>query len=218
MALGRLLSAFHGGISGKKREISLMKLVISLVLVAVVAFLTYLLIININDPIRFMAEKDRREQAVIAKLKQVRTAQEFYRDITGTFASDFDTLKQVLTTGRFTIISVLGDPDDPNFDRNNLQYDTTYFPAIDSVRSLHINLDSLRYVPYGNGAMFDIAADTLTYQSTLVNVVEVGVQRKHFMGKYADPLYSKYDNRYDPNSRLKFGDLSTPNTSGNWEK
>ncbi|HLF65622.1 MAG TPA: hypothetical protein VI603_17800 [Saprospiraceae bacterium] len=195
-----------------------MKLVISLVLVAVIAFLTYLLIININEPIRFMAEKDRREQVVIARLKQIRTAQEFYRDITGAFASNFDTLKQVLTTGQFKIISVLGDPDDPNFDRSNLQYDTTYYAAIDSIRSLKINLDSLRFVPFGGGATFDIAADTITYQSTLVNVVEVGVPRRLFMGKYADPLYSKYDNRYDPNSRLKFGDLSTPNTSGNWER
>lgn len=194
-----------------------MKMIISLVLVAVIAFLTYLLVININDPIRFMDEKDRREQVVIARLKQIRTAQEFHRDITGDFSGDFDSLKHVLTTGKFTIISVLGDPDDPNFDRNNLQYDTTYFPAIDSVRSLGINLDSLQFVPFGNGVKFDIAADTITYQSTLVNVVEVGVPRRLFMGKYADPVYSKYDNRYDPNSRLKFGDMNTPNTSGNWE-
>jgi hypothetical protein len=195
-----------------------MKLIISLVLVAAIGILTYLLVININDPIRFMAEKEKREQAVIERLKQIRTAQEFYRDITGEFAGNFDTLKHVLTTGQFRIISVLGDPDDPNFDRNNLQYDTTYFPALDSVRSLNINLDSLQFVPYGGSAKFDITADTITYQSTLVNVVEVGVPRRLFMGKYADPMYSKFDNRYDPNSRLKFGDLSTPNTSGNWER
>jgi hypothetical protein len=195
-----------------------MKVIISLVLVAVIAFLAYLLVININDPIRFMAEKDRREQAVIAKLKQIRTTEEFYRDITGKFAADFDSLKQVLSTQDFKIISVLGDPDDPNFDRNNLEYDTTYLPAIDSVRALKINLDSLKYVPYGGGATFDISADTITYQSTLVNVVEVGVRRKLFMGKYADPSYAKFDNRYDPNSKLKFGDMNSPNTSGNWEK
>ncbi len=195
-----------------------MKMIISLVLLAACGFLIYMLVININDPIRFMAEKETREQAVIARLKQIRTAQEFYRDITGGFAGDFDTLKQVLTTGKFRIISVLGDPDDPNFDRNNLQYDTTFFAAIDSIRSLNINLDSLRFVPYGGTATFDIAADTITYQSTLVNVVEVGVPRRLFMGKYADPMYSKFDNRYDPNSRLKFGDLNTPNTSGNWER
>ena len=195
-----------------------MKLVISIVLVAIIGALAYLLVVNINDPIRFMAEKDRREQAVIAKLKEIRTCEELYRDITGQFAPTFDTLSDVLKTQDFEIISVLGDPDDPNFDPKNLQYDTTFFPAIDSIKSLEINLDSLRYVPYGNGTSFDIQADTITYQSTTVNVVEVGVVRKAFMGKYADPLYSKYDNRYDPNSMLKFGDMSSPNTSGNWEK
>lgn len=195
-----------------------MKLVISIVLVAIIGALAYLLVVNINDPIRFMAEKDRREQAVIAKLKEIRTCEELYRDITGQFAPTFDTLSDVLKTKDFEIISVLGDPDDPNFDPKNLEYDTTFFPAIDSIHSLKINLDSLRYVPYGSGTTFDIQADTITYQSTTVNVVEVGVVRKAFMGKYADPLYSKYDNRYDPNSMLKFGDMSSPNTSGNWEK
>jgi len=195
-----------------------MKLIISLVLVAVIGFLIYLLVININDPIKFMAEKDRREQVVIARLKQIRTAEEFYRDITGSFAGNFDTLKEVLSKGQFKIISVLGDPDDPNFDRNNLEYDTTFLPAIDSISSLGINLDSIRFVPFGGGVTFDIAADTISYQSTQVNVVEVGVPRKVFMGKYADPIYSKYDNRYNPDSRLKFGDMGSPNISGNWER
>lgn len=194
-----------------------MKVVISILLLAVIGFLGYLLVININDPIRFMAEKEKREIAVIERLKEIRTLQEFHRDITGKFAASFDSLNHVMKNKSFRIISVLGDPDDPTFDVENLQYDTTFFPALDSVQSLGINLDSISYVPYGGGATFDIAADTITYQSTNVHVVEVGVQRKVFMGQYADPLYSKYDNRYDPNSKLKFGDLSSPNTSGNWE-
>jgi len=195
-----------------------MKVIVSVVLLAVIGFLGYLLVVNINDPIRFMAEKEKRQQVVVERLKDIRTAQEFYRDITGQFAADFDTLKQVLSTGSFRIISVLGDPDDPNFDRDNLQYDTTYFPAIDSIRSLGIVLDSLQFVPYSQGATFDMQADTITYQSTMVNVVEVGTRWKEFMGQYADPMYSKFDNRYDPNARLKFGDMNTPNTSGNWEQ
>lgn len=195
-----------------------MKWIVSLFLLLLIAFLTYLLVININDPIRFKAEKDRRERVVIDRLKQIRTVQEFHRDITGRFASDFDSLKYVMETGKFRVISVLGDPDDPTFDRHNIRYDTNYFPAIDSIRSLGINLDSIRFVPFSGGAMFEIQADTITYQSTLVNVVEVGVPRRIFMGEYASPEYSKYDNRYDPNSRIKFGDMSTPNTSGNWER
>ena len=90
--------------------------------------------------------------------------------------------------------------------------------AIDSINRMGINLDSLRFVPYGHGVVFDIQADTLTYQKTKVNVVQVGVRKKEFMGEWADERFAKYDNRYDPNAMLKFGDMSAPNTSGNWER
>lgn len=194
-----------------------MKLVINLVLAVVIIGLLYVLIQSIREPIAFKAERNRREQAVIAKLMEIRKAQEAFRDITGEFAGSFDTLKDVLTNGRFMIVQVFGDPDDPNF-TGEIEYDTMYTPAIDSIRAMGINLDSLRYVPFGGGVAFDIAADTITYQSTVVNVVEVGVPRKVFMGRYADPRYAKYDRSYDPNSVIKFGNMSAPNLSGNWER
>ncbi|MFN7116396.1 MAG: hypothetical protein ACK4TA_06315 [Saprospiraceae bacterium] len=194
-----------------------MKLVINLVLAVVIVGLLYVLIQSIREPIAFKAERSRRELAVIEKLMEIRKAQEAYRDITGEFAPNFDTLKDVLTNGRFMIVQVFGDPDDPNF-TGTIEYDTMYTPAIDSIQAMGINLDSLRYVPYGGGASFDIAADTVTYQSTVVNVVEVGVKRKVFMGKFADPRYAKYDRSYDPNSVLKFGNMTAPNLSGAWER
>ena len=82
---------------------------------------------------------------------------------------------------------------------------------------MELDLATLSKVPYTDGRDFSISADTLTYQSTLVNVVEVGTLRKDFMGKYADARYAKYDDSYDPMSVLKFGDMNSPNTSGNWE-
>ncbi|HMQ46043.1 MAG TPA: hypothetical protein PKA00_01255 [Saprospiraceae bacterium] len=192
-----------------------MRLLINLVLIAIIAGLIWVLISSIREPIAFKAEKEKREQAVIAKLRTIRTVQEAYRNITGIFASDFDELSKTLKEGRFAIISVIGDPDDPNF-TGEIIYDTTYMSALDSMTALGINLDSLKYVPYGKGVSFDIQADTIDYQKTLVPVVEVGVKRKVFMGKYADARFSRYDNTYDPNSILKFGNLGAPNLSGNW--
>ncbi len=195
-----------------------MRLVINLILVALIAVVGYLLVNSIQEPIKFKAEKDRRQNAVVDKLITIRQVQEFYRDIRdGEFAGDFDSLSYYVRTGNFRNIKVIGDPDDPNF-QGEIQYDTTYRPAIDTVQQLGINLDSLRYVPYGNGATFDIQADTLTYQSTLVNVVEVSTPIKTFMGPYADPRFSKYDNSYKPNQLIKFGDMTKPNLSGNWER
>ncbi|MCB0643464.1 MAG: hypothetical protein KDC44_17565 [Phaeodactylibacter sp.] len=194
-----------------------MRLVINLVLIAATLFLVWVLYKSIEEPIAFKNERERRELAVIEKLQEIRSAQEAYRSITGLFAPDFDTLSLVLKTGQFKIIQVFGDPDDPT-NTEAIRYDTLYRPAIDSIRSLGINLDSLRFVPFGKGETFRIAADTLTYQKTLVEVVEVGTPRKTFMGRFADTRYQKYDNSYDPNSIIKFGDMNSPNLSGNWER
>ena len=194
-----------------------MKVVINVLLVLAILALGYLLYANILEPIEFKAEKTKREDAVVERLKDIRTCQEFYRTINGRFANSFDSLSNSLKEDDFEVINVSGDPDDPNFDPADLVYDTTYLPAIDSINALGINLDSLQYVPYGQGATFDIQADTIIYQKTKVHVVEVGTPIRTFMGKYADPGYAKYDNLYDPNKRLKFGDMSKPNTSGNWE-
>lgn len=193
-----------------------MRLVINLVLVAIVLGLLYLLVDSIREPIAFKAEKEKREQRVVNKLMTVRTAQEAYRGITGFFAPNFDTLSEVLTTGRFAIVQVFGDPDDPT-NTEAVRYDTIYKPAKDSMDVLGINLDSLRYVPYTEGKTFNIAADTLTYQQTLVSVVEVGVRKKEFMGAYGDERFRKYDAGYDPGMILKFGNMNKPTTAGNWE-
>ena len=93
-----------------------MRLVLNLILVALIAVVGYLLVNSIQEPIKFKAEKDRRQNAVVDKLITIRKTQEFYRDITdGTFANSFDSLKHVLMTGRFRNIRVVGDPDDPDF-------------------------------------------------------------------------------------------------------
>jgi hypothetical protein len=193
-----------------------MRLVINLILAAIVVGLIWVLISSIREPIAFKAERQKREEAVIDKLRMIRQAQEAFRDIKNGFAPTFDSLKKVLRNDSFTLVKVIGDPDDPNF-TGEIIYDTSYVLAYDSIHSLGIRLDSIEYVPYGQGATFDIAADTITYQNTLVDVVEVGTTRKTYMGRFADPRFARYDQSYDPNSVIKFGDMNKPNLSGNWE-
>lgn len=196
-----------------------MRIVINVLLSLAILALSYMTYASIKAPIKFKNELDSRERAVIQKLNHIRDAQEIYRDVSGgSFAHTWDTLKSVLRNDDLMFINIVGDPDDPDFDPRNLQRDTSYSPAIDTIKAMGINLDSIEYVPYGNGATFDIAADTLTYQSTLVNVVEVGTSYKEFMGEYADPAYAKYDKRYNPDKRIKFGDLTKPTTAGSWNR
>lgn len=193
-----------------------MKLVINLSLLALVAFVTYLLIGSIQEPIAFNNELDKRERAVISKLQQIRKVQEFHRAVVGHFAGSFDELKSNLESGELEIITAYGDPDDPSGD--DIRYDTLRTPSIDSIRTMNINLDSLRYVPFSNGQSFTMKADTVLYEKSDVNVLEVKVARSVFMGKYADKKYQKYDDKYDPESVIKFGDPYKPNLTGNWER
>jgi hypothetical protein len=191
-----------------------MRLLLNVLLILGIAGLAYLLFYNVREPIAFQAEKVKREGRVVDRLKDIRTAQEIYKTITGEYAANFDTLTYVLKNRDIPQFKVIGNPDDPNAE---FTVDTIYFSTMDSLRALEINVDSLRYVPFTKGIVFDIDADTLTYQQTLVNVVEVGTQRTNFMGSFGDIKYAKYDKSYDPNTLIKFGNMNSPSLSGNWE-
>src|SRR5690554_3777223 len=109
-----------------------MRTVINLLLFVAILVLGYMTYSSIKAPISFKNELDRRERAVIQKLSKIRDAQNIYRDVTGgMFAGNWDTLKTVLKEGQMRYISIVGDPDDPDFDINNLQRDTAYRPAIE---------------------------------------------------------------------------------------
>ena len=193
-----------------------MRKLFSLAFLVLAFILGWLLYRSIEEPITFADERAVRQDAVAEQLMVIRTTQEMYRDITGLFAPSFDTLKQVLREGEFMEVKILGDPDDPDFDPSTA-YDTIYRPAIDSVQKLGIDLDRLEYVPFTEDKVFDIAADTIDYQSTKVPVVQVGIPYKEFMGRFADSRFQRYDQRYTPNAPIKFGDLSKPSLAGNWE-
>lgn len=196
-----------------------MRLVINILLLVGAGFLVYALAESIKEPIAFNDERSYREGVVIDQLKDIRTAQDLFRSIKGGFAPGFDTLQQILTTDSFKIIKIIGDPDDPNFKKEDIIREVSYFSAKDSIRTLGINLDSLRYVPFGGGAKFAILADTITYQATTgVDVVQVSTTYDVFMGKYADKRYARYDQAYEPTARLKFGDLNKPTLAGSWDK
>lgn len=194
-----------------------MKSILSIILVLTACFLSYLLFLNIKEPIEFGDIKKERHEVVVNKLEDIRKAQEVFRDITGKFAHNFDTLLTVIRTDSITIENIMGDPDDPT----GQGFITTYIKksALDSLANLEVDvskLNELANVPYSDNAKFSIDADTMTYQSTLVNVTQVGTRWKDFMGKYGTDRYAKYDNSYNPNNMVKFGDMNSPNLSGNW--
>jgi hypothetical protein len=193
-----------------------MRTIFSLLFLVLAGVLAFFLYKSIEEPIAFANVRAERDNVVSTKLEMIRNAQEVYRDITGEFAPRFDTLKQVLTEGKAMQIAVIGDPDDPNF-TGEITYDTTYIPASQLVAERKIILEDIEKVPFGEGADFDIEAKIIPYQSTTVPVVQVGVRKKVYMGAYADARFQQYDQSYEPNKPMKFGDLNKPTLTGSWQ-
>lgn len=193
-----------------------MKVIANIVLILLIALLGYMLFNSIKEPIAFQEGKNLRASAVSNKLTDIRKTQEIYKSITGSYAGSFDLLVNTLRNDSIPFEKILGDPDDPT-NADKFIREITLVPAIDSIRAMKINLDSLRYIPFTAGKTFDIQADTIEYQSTQVNVVQVGTKWKEFMGPFADKRFAKYDKSYDPEKLFKFGDMGSPSLSGNWE-
>ena len=74
----------------------MIKKILTIVILLLAVFMGYGLYKTIQEPITFKNEKSKREAAVIQNLKDIRTAQQAYRGITGGFAHSFDTLSQVI--------------------------------------------------------------------------------------------------------------------------
>ena len=193
-----------------------MRILFNLVLLALIGLLAYLLYSGIAEPIKFKAEKDKRKNAVVESLENIRTSQELYREITGEYAPDFATLAQVLKTDSIPFRQVLEDPDFPG-DPEKFIVNIIKYSAIDSINAMGIDLDNLSDVPFSDNAKFSIAADTMTYQKTNVWVTETMTQWKQFMGPYADSRYMKYDDQYNPEASIGFGSMNSPNLEGNWK-
>lgn len=203
-----------------------MKKILTVVTLLLAVFMGYGLFKTIEEPITFKKQKEVRSEAVIAKLKNIRTAQQAFRGITGGFAHNFDTLTQVIMEDSFMLVQIFGDPDDPT--NTSFYSDTSYINAADSMATVFVEgdksmlmayLNDLANVPYGeNNEKFEISAELIEYESIEVWATEVRAQFKVFMGStYGQEKYMNYDDRYDPAKYLKFGDMGSPNLSGNWE-
>ena len=190
------------------------RVIFNAILFILILVMGYILFTTVKEPIEFQAVKSERETEIVNELIKIRKAQEIYRGVTGKFAGSFQQLADTLKYGKFTIVSVNGDPDDPN---SVITYDTSYASVIDSVNNMGLVLEGLGNIPSGDNLQFDIKADTASYQMTTVDVVEVGIAYEKFMGKFKDKKYKKYDNLYDPKKKIKFGSLSKPILTGSWE-
>ncbi|MBQ8674011.1 MAG: hypothetical protein IJ511_08190 [Bacteroides sp.] len=228
-----------------------MKAVFNIVLVLCAAALVYICYDSIMKPIRFEADKNHRDAAVIARLIDIRKAQQEYRNLNSQqYTNNFDTLIDFVKNAKLPFIFKQGELTDKQLEEGltdkkamkiiekakktknyaevkkwgleNFKRDTMWVAVLDTIFPKGFNADSLRYVPFGNGAQFEMAIRNDTAKSGApFCLLEVKTPYEVYLNGL-DPqeianlrdLQTKM-NRY---SGLKIGDLETANNNaGNWE-
>ena len=162
-----------------------MKTVINLVLAACAIGLVYICYGSIMGPINFDETKKAREKEIIARLIDIRKAQQEYRTLhQGAYTDNFDSLIDFVKTAKLPFIMKVGTLTDDQLNNGmtekkamaiinkakrtnkwdevekeglqNFRRDTMWVAVMDTIFAKGFNPDSLPYVPYGNGAKFEL--------------------------------------------------------------
>ncbi len=228
-----------------------MKTVLNIVLGLCIVALIYICYASIMGPINFENEKKIRDNAVIARLLDIRKAQLEYRNLHDQqYTDSFDVLINFVKTQKLPFIYKEGELDDDQLEKGltekkavdivnkakrtgnysevkkwgleNFKRDTMWVAVLDTVFPKGFNADSMRYIPYGNGAEFEMAIRNDTAKSGApfcllevkapYDIYLSGLDKQEIINlKDMQTKLGKY-------CGLKIGDLETANNNaGNWE-
>ena len=161
-----------------------MKTVFNIVLGLCALVLVYICYASIMGPINFEKAKKHRDAAVIARLIDIRKAQLEYRGLHNQqYTASFDTLIDFVKNQKLPFIFKQGELDDKQLEDGltekkainiinkakktgnyaevkkwgleNFKRDTMWVAVLDTIFPKGFNADSMRYVPFGNGAQFE---------------------------------------------------------------
>jgi hypothetical protein len=210
-----------------------MNIAVRILLVVAIIVLSYLLIDSIMNPIRFNKERDTREEAIIERLKDVRTAQVAYKSKFGRYTGSFDTLIHFVRADSFPLIYKEGSLTDEMIEqgitserealkRGLIVRDTTFRPVLDSIFIEGFRVDSIRFVPYCGDTEFVLkSAKVQTGSKVMVEVFEASVLNNVFLAGLDKQLVINYNalrEKITGFPGLRVGNIVEPNNNaGNWE-
>jgi hypothetical protein len=190
-----------------------------------------LLIKNIMDPIFFKKERQKRENATIERLKDIRMAQVAYKDKYGKYTGSFDTLIHFVKTDSFPLESIVEVKpwNQDSITRKDalkagiLKKTTIYKPVFDSLFAPDYPIDELGIIPYTEGSEFAMdAGEVETGSQVKVKVFEAyALYDTLFNGMDRQEVINYKNDRYilTEFEGVKVGSLTeATNNAGNWEK
>lgn len=228
-----------------------MKTVINAILALCAIALVYICYGSIMGPINFDKEKEIRETAIIARLVDIRSAQQEYRSThDGAYTASFDTLIDFVKTAKLPFIMKIGSLTDEQLNNGmtekkamaiidkakktgnwsevekegltNFRRDTMWVAVMDTIFAKGFNPDSLAYVPYGNGAKFEMAIRKDTTKSGApLNLFQAQVGYDVYLGDLDKQQLVNLKDMQEKLGKylgLRVGDIEQPNNNaGNWE-
>ncbi|CAM4261151.1 hypothetical protein ACU8V7_19220 [Zobellia nedashkovskayae] len=206
-----------------------MKTIIQIVLWVACAGLAYAIYQSVTGPIEFNKVKEERYGQVIAKLKDIRNAQEAYKTVNKKYAKDFNSLIKFIDTAEYTITQ--------QRDSSYMEFDKTYqidllkeVKIIDTLGAVSVK-DSLfkgdnRYktlmeVPFAQGGeKFEMKSDVLTKGSYKAPVFQAKVDKSVVLYDQPETLLKKEKAEIGVEevngAFIEVGSLNEVSTSGNW--
>ena len=228
-----------------------MKTVINAILALCAIALVYICYGSIMGPINFDKEKAIRDKAIIARLIDIRSAQQEYRlTHEGAYTASFDTLIHFVKTAKSPFIMKIGSLTDEQLNNGmtekkamaiiekvkktgdwnevekegltNFRRDTMWVAVMDTIFAKGFNPDSLAFVPYGNGAKFEMAIRKDTTKSGApLNLFQAQVAYDVYLGDLDKQQLVNLKDMQEKLGKylgLKVGDIEQPNNNaGNWE-
>ncbi|NDW13615.1 hypothetical protein D0T50_12040 [Bacteroides sp. 214] len=228
-----------------------MKTVFNVLLGLISCLLIYICYASVMGPINFDKEKKNRDKEVVARLIDIRKAQQEYRMLNKQqYTASFDTLIDFVKNGKIPFVAkegVLSDKqlEDGMTERKamalinkakktnnwrdvekaglmNFKRDTMWVSVLDTLFNRNYPADSMRYVPYGGGAQFEMGTrNDSTASGAPIYLLEVKTPYSVYLnGLDPQEIINLIDvqqklNRYPG---LMMGSLDTPNNNaGNWE-
>ncbi|MCQ2195420.1 MAG: hypothetical protein MJZ28_10780 [Paludibacteraceae bacterium] len=228
-----------------------MRIVFKSLLIVATVFMAYVCYSSIMTPIEFNENKAVRDNAVIQRLKDIRKAQVQYKELKGVYTDDFKTLLNFINNEQIPVVMKLGELTDQQLEKGlndsialalstpeeaakygiddleafhqNFRRDTSYVSVKKSVfGDNYPGLDSLPYVPFTNGQMFEMAiGDYVTKSNTHIPLFEAKVPYKVYLNGLNKQEIINLNKQAETLGRyagLKVGDaVESNNNAGNWE-
>lgn len=210
-----------------------MKTTIQILLIIAILFVGFLVYESIQRPVRFDREQNIRKNSVIERLKEIRSAQVAFKAVNGRYTADFDSLSSFVANDSLPMVRMEGSLTDSMLmegmtelkalELGIIKRDTSRISVMDSLFLTKPWIaDSLRYVPFTDGAVFEMGVAVLpTASGVNVEVFEARVHNDVYMnGMDRQEIINQNDvaNKLGRYPGLKVGSLEEANNNaGNWE-